>query len=223
MRLMTTLLDNKAGKTVGKALADHITLKPTTIPIPAYTDAEREYPEMAVIQVDLKRAGRVQRLAEIVHRTIPYPLIVAFASEDGVAVSLAHKRFSRSEADAVVAEGFQTTGWFDPDRVEAPTADFLASLDVGGWPHTNFLAFYEAAMARVVALGCAGVTGRFEIGSPESAEARRERLARCHELENRIRDLRGKIRKETQFNRQLDLNMEIQQLEREREGLKSEL
>jgi hypothetical protein len=45
--------------------------------------------------------------------------------------------------------------------------------------------------------------------------ARRERLADCHELEGRIEELRAAIRKETQFNRQVELNVRIKQMEQE--------
>ena len=56
-----------------KALADDVdtilwqyTFKPTTIPIQPYEDDQREYLEIALLQVNLKQTGRVKRLAEIV-------------------------------------------------------------------------------------------------------------------------------------------------------------
>jgi hypothetical protein len=115
---------------------------------------------------------------------------------------------------------------FDDTRLSAAAKEILLddSLDI----FASVTNFWEISLKFGIGKldlrgGGAGVTVRFEIGAPESAEARRARPARCHELENRMRDLRGKIRKETQFNRQVDLNMEIRNLEREREGLKNEL
>ena len=138
----------KLNATDKKALSDDVdtilwqyTFKPTTIPIQPYEDDQREYHEVALLQVNLKQIGRVNRLAEIVHRAIPYPLIVIFAYQkieprmdtntheckkeknisvyscslvvQKIALSLAYKRFSQAEKEAIVAEGFQATGWLD--------------------------------------------------------------------------------------------------------------
>ena len=39
------------------------------------------------------------------------------------------------------------------------------------------------------------------------------------ELDNEIQDLRNKIKKETQFNKTLEINIQIKELEREKEDL----
>ena len=70
------------------------TLRPSTILIQVYKDDEREYDEIVVLQVDLKAEKRVFRIAEVVHRSIPYPLLLVFSLGNRVALSLAHKRFS---------------------------------------------------------------------------------------------------------------------------------
>ena len=57
------------------------TLKPSTIPIKPYTDKEQEYIEIAIIQVNLRAQRHTERIAEIIHRSIPYPLVVVFAYE----------------------------------------------------------------------------------------------------------------------------------------------
>ena len=107
----------KLSATDKKALSDDVdtilwqyTFKSTTIPIQPYENDQREYHEVALLQVNLKQTGRVNRLAEIVHRAIPYPLFVVFVSDTTCSISLAYKRFSKAEKEAIVAEGFQATG-----------------------------------------------------------------------------------------------------------------
>ena len=70
----------KLSATDKKALRDDVdtilwqyTFKPTTIPIQTYEDEQREYHEVALLQVNLKQDKRVNRLCEIIHRAIPYP------------------------------------------------------------------------------------------------------------------------------------------------------
>ena len=210
------------GPTDKKALRDDVdaiqwqyTFKPTTIPIQPYEDAEREYHEVALLQVTLKQAGRVGRLTEVIHRAIPYPLIVVFQSDHGCLMSLAHKRFSQAEKGAIVAEDFQATGWINLSAPNEHQMQFMASLNVSAWPHTHFFAFYSAGMERVVALACARLSGAFSLNGSAQASDRTARLAQCRALENQMAGLRAAIKKEQQFNRQVELNTKLQELERQ--------
>jgi hypothetical protein len=215
----------KLGATDKKALRDDIdtitwvyTLKPTTIPIHVYKDDEREYEEIALLQVDLKTQKRTGRIVEIIHRAIPYPLVLVFVFETSVAISLAHKRFSQAERGAVVAEEFVTTDWIDlgPGSPTPVQQAFLDSLAVTKLPQTHFYAFYSTMMDRLIALDCARLTGEYRIdpgNAAERREARRERLAQCHELEVRIAEARAAAKREKQINRLADLNVELRRLQ----------
>jgi len=221
-RVFKTLFHEHAvlGSTDKKAFAEDINtitwqymLKPSTIPIQPYTDDQREYLEIAILQVDLKTLRRTSRIVEIIHRAIPYPLVIVLVSEAGIALSLAHKRLSQAEKGAIVAEDFLTTDWIN---LAAPTPvqeAFLTSLVLSGLPHTHFLAFYSALVDRVIALECARLTGEYRLDSAaERGENRRQRLAVCHELEVQIAEHKTAIKAETQFAHQVELNAKIKQL-----------
>lgn len=214
-------------------------LKPNTIAIQAYEDGQREYHEVAVLQVDLKTRKRTGRIAEIIHRAIPYPLIVEFRvksrelrveeetsassvtlhsqfSTHNSLLSLAQKRFSQAEKGAIVADEFHTTQWFDLAEPTSVEQAFLASLTLADLPHTHFYALYSALVDRVIALDCARLTGQYSLESSTKKKAdRRESLAACHELEGQIAELKAAIKKEPQFNRQVELNTRIKTLKRE--------
>lgn len=208
--------DKKAFREDIDTITWQYTLKPSTISIQAYEDDTREYHEVALLQVDLKMQRRTGRIAEVMHRAIPYPLVVVFVFETQCALSLAHKRFSQAEKGAIVAEDFRLTDWID---LSAPTPmqnAFLISLAVSALPHTHFFAFYSALVDRLVALDCARLTGDYRMESVAAKRrARRERLAACHELEVRIAEHRTAINKETQFNRQVELNTKMKDLEKQ--------
>ena len=57
------------------------TLKPSTINIAAYGDDIREYPEVAVLHVELSNSSRAARIAHFINRSIPYPLVLLFTAE----------------------------------------------------------------------------------------------------------------------------------------------
>ena len=189
------------------------TLKPSTVPIRPYEDDQREYDEVAILQANLRALRRTGRIAEIVHRAIPYPLVVVVAHEESCAVSVAHKRFSQAEKGAIVAVDPMTTDWIDLSAPLPVQQAFLDSLAFAALPATHLFAFYSALVDRVIALDCARLTGQFRLESVAAKrQARRERLAACHDLEGRIAEHKTAIKKETQFNRQVDLNAEIARL-----------
>ncbi len=191
-------------------------LDPTTISIPAFTDDQREYLEVAILQVDCKTRKRTGRLAQIIHRAIPYPLLIVFSHESSVAFSLAHKRFSQSEKGAIVADDFFTSDWMDLTCPTDAQESFLDSLEVAKLPRTDLFAFYSAMVERVIALECSRLTGSFAVRERQpDGLSRREALAKCHQLETEIHRLRSEIKKEEQFNRRVELNVRIKDLERE--------
>ncbi len=194
------------------------TLKPTTISIKPYADKEQEYIEIAVIQVDLKTQHRTERIAEIIHRTIPYPLVVLFSYKTSFLLSLATKRFSQAEHGAIVADEFFATEWIDLSAINAVQKAFLDSLAMPTLPHSDFRALYLALVERVIALDCANRTGRFTLETgADRLEKRREILAACRDLELQIAEERAALKKETQFNRQVEQNVRIKELESELE------
>ena len=222
----------KLSATDKKALRDDVdailwqyTFKPSTIPIQPYEDDHREYHEVALLQVNLKQTGRVNRLAEIVHRAIPYPLFVVFVSDTTCSISLAYKRFSKAEKEAIVAEGFQATGWLDLSNPTELQSAFLESLNITTWPHTHFFAFYRAAMDRVVALACAEHSGHYSLEIPNglSVDDLVNKLKQVEKLQQEKSEIQGKLKKEKNLGTQVQLNTRIKQIMDRIEAIKSEL
>ena len=51
-------------------------LKPETIGVQAYRDTDRDYSEIAVLSMNLRVGAKVPRLMELLHRAIPYPVLL---------------------------------------------------------------------------------------------------------------------------------------------------
>ena len=84
-------------------------LKPNTIGVAEYRDDVREYVEIAILTVTLRatddKPAKVARIKELVHRAVPYPVLLLLHSGQRVMLSLAHKRWAQNEAGKVVLEG----------------------------------------------------------------------------------------------------------------------
>jgi hypothetical protein len=190
-------------------------LKPTNIGVPAFLDAVREYLEIAVLTVALRPAAKPPRLIELIHRAIPYPLVLLVEHRNAVRLSLAHKRWSQGEAEKVVIEDVRQV----PLSTDTPTteeASFLASLAVSQLPARDLFALYDGLLQRLAALEAARITGTFV--PPESAERAstvRDGLDLHARLQRDIAILRATAAKQKQMNRRVEVNMEIKRLEAE--------
>ena len=196
------------------------TLKPSTCSVLPYRDNEREYLEVAVLQVEMNSEKGHKRIAEIIHRVIPYPLMLGFYTETGdIALSIAPKRFSQAEHGAFVAERFYTTGWMSSEALNDREAAFVASLAWSHMPLQTYGTLYNAWTDRFTGYECSVLSGSFTIGK---AGERLDRLTRCREIESRISELRGQLKKAA-FNRQVELNTQIKKFEQELKQLAASL
>lgn len=191
-------------------------LKPTNMGVPAYRDEVREYLEIAVLTASFRPAAKAARLTELIHRAIPYPVVLVSGQDETASLSLAHKRWSQGEAGRVVIEDLHRTTPFRPYALAAQETLFLASLPVTTLPTSNFFVLYQGWIDRLLGLEAAHVTGAFT--PPESAEhsARlREGLESHTRLQSELTLLRNHAAKERQINRRVELNLKIRQLEAE--------
>ncbi len=145
-------------------------LKPSTIGVAAYRDDQREYLEIAVVSMLLRRGAKAPRLAQLTHRAIPYPVFLVATQGSAVTVSLAHKRWSQGEAGATVLDGDAVAATFSPEGTDPFAPEFAEALAITNQPRADLRALYQGWMSTVEALLAARVTGTFG--------ARRIRLSR---------------------------------------------
>lgn len=154
------------------------------------------------------------RLAEIIHRAIPQPVILIHG-EDGAhapaAVSLAPKRAAEREVGRVVV-----TALYDSGTLHADDEDFLNSLALTGFPACDLGALYVGLIDRVEALAAARSCSRpFRMAaSPDELKRWRDALARTCELEARIASHAAAMRKERGLAVRVELGETVRQLKR---------
>ncbi|MDZ3797532.1 DUF4391 domain-containing protein [Pseudomonas aeruginosa] len=204
-------------------------LKPNTIGVPEYRDTQREYLEIAVLAVTLRGAIKptsLSRLAELVHRAVPYPVLLLLVDGPTLTLSLAHKRWAQNEAGKVVLDGdlvsaslvgtgsdiseTDTNGGSVAERV------FVQSLVIARQPQVSLHALYQGWIECVQALHAAWRTGSYQIAATsELAAVRRQALADCERLESEISRLRTQAAKEKQLARQVEMNLTLKRLQTE--------
>ena len=103
-------------------------LKSDTINIKTYHDELREYAEIEIIEVRLHIAGKTKRIAEIIMRTIPYPMVLVFSIDSKIQLCAAHQRTSLVDQNRNTIEEFIFTDWIDLDKLTDKDEILLQSL-----------------------------------------------------------------------------------------------
>ena len=188
------------------------TLKPNTIGVSDYCDDVREYLEIALLSVILRPKAKADRLAELIHRAIPYPLFLVLLHGDQTILTLAHKRRALNEEGKFVLDGDIVEVTVTGDT--PANSQFLDVLALGKQPRANLLLLYQGWIDTLVALQASQLTGTFiQAATKEAAITRREAVQTCRELETKIATLRNGASKEKQMARRVELNLEIKWLE----------
>lgn len=199
-------------------------LKSTTIGVPEYRDKEREYLEIAVLRLVLRAEAKTTRLLELVHRAVPYPLILITEQTGQIGISAVHKRWAQNEAGKTVLDGEIVST--DCDGVE--DAGFLpafsANLALKRQMHASLHALYQSWVDVLLALKAARVTGVYRLATnADAAAARQDALRECARLDAEIARLRTAAAGEKQMPRLVELNMKIKCMEADLAAVRTRL
>ena len=189
-------------------------LKPTTAGVAEYRDDVREYLEIAVLRLTLRAEAKVTRLVELVHRAVPYPLLLVTEQGERVQLSAAHKRWSQGETGKTVLDGEGVSVEWCGSGGDAHREAFLHAVALGRQPQSSLFALYQGWIDTLIALRAARRTGNFlAIASADTARVRREALRECERLEAEMVRLRATAAKEKQMPRQVELNLKLKRVE----------
>lgn len=222
------------------------TLKPDTINIAPLMTDQVEYPEIAIVHLLLKPQHEVSdkalfdrftRLAKLLHKLIPYPLIIVAEHNQAMALSLADKRINQADKTKLVIEHCYCTPWFVLDHTSQLTVNqkaFLLDFSLKNASSINYHALYQDLIAMLIALETSQVTGSYQPKSQElgcllshgksitdtidagaAEKSNSEKTALLKQLESVEADLnaiRNKLKKETQMNNKMRLNVEARKL-----------
>lgn len=219
-----TAADKRAIASDIEALAWIAALKPGTVGIPPFRDDERTYEEVEVMSLTLREGARRERLTELVHRAVPYPVLLIADTGPQTAVNTAHLRWSHAEGEKTVLVGSVVTAvWGRTDATPVPE-DFRSALSLSALPSTSLLALYQGWMDVIVSLQAWRVTGVFTLPrSPLQAEARREALATLLHLDAEVTRLQSEASRTTQMARKADINVALKRLREARAAAEANL
>ena len=196
----------KAGKRVQQAFVDQVAriewqykLAPETIRLPARDGIE----EIQVFRLELKEGVGDKLAIEVLRcldKAVPFPNIIEVCDRERVRVVAAYKRPSEAESGKWVLGDHYHSAWYPmtEERSPLPVVVDLAAL-------------YGELLRRLLP---------YPPREAESLRTHAERIERINALERELARLQGRLGRERQFNRKVDVNREVGMLREELEGLK---
>ncbi len=200
------------------------TLKPATVGVAEYRDAEREYLEIVVLKLNLRSAARGERMVELVHRAVPYPVLLIAWRDGTPELSLAHKRRSLGEADKTVIDSEIIVARAYGDCAYEPVTAFRDALALVRQPRDTLHALYQGWIDTVEAFRAATITGAFYLPVTVARAVDREAALREYRsLDDRIANMHSAASKEKQMSRRAKMNMELARLRADRDSARARL
>jgi len=185
-------------------------LKPETININTFKDDIRDYPEVEVIEVELSEENRLKKIAEIIMKTIPYPMLLVFKLGHKVQLYVSHQRTNQNDISKNTLEEIINTDWLEHD------SSLLYKLDMTAMRFTNYYTLYSDIVDTISVYKVSNIiSNEVELTGEEA----RALTSKIESLDQQINALRVKLKKETQFNRKMELNIEIKKLERQKSNI----
>ena len=183
-------------------------LEPSKSNIKSYKDELREYPLINFFTIEVAQGANTKRIAKLVMSAIPYPCVIVFRHEDDMQIAVAHQRINQNDSDKNVLDEIITTEL-------QPYKEMF--FDIEAMNLSNFYTLYSD-IVDFISIHNAKQSGAVKDETPIDGEKARLLLANKQQIELQISSLRARLKKETQFNRKMEINVEIKSLEKRLEG-----
>lgn len=155
--------------------------------------------EIQVFEILLKEKYISIEILENIDRTIPYPILFLLRYKDEVKLAIAYKERNKIDENKMVVNTYYQTKWMKQHELDV---DILKGL--------NLEEVYNNLIRQLIPI---------ENTLEEDLEKLIELNERIESLKKEIKTLEKKIKREVQFNRKVDLNIELQKKKKELEQL----
>lgn len=202
-------------------------LTPNTINIQAFINHEYHYEGVMFVTVKLKNRpnnSQIHVLEKMIHKSLPNPVVILFTENEKMLVSTCIKRLNKVKKTEVVLERIHCTRRFLVDEQDEVVGKFIDAITLTNLSFTNFFEFYKEIDLAVKAFQDFSVIGKFKIIKEDEERKRMEMIIeQIKDFEQEYKKTMIAIKKESQFNKKVELNMRAQNIKKQIEMLKREI
>lgn len=204
------------------------------IRVSKYSDGIRNYDEVELINITLKydnvhkidigkfkEDDKIDRIADIVMRFIPYPIILTMQYDNELKFYSAHIRDSKADSEKIVIDGkILSTNWMNINRLSEIEDDFISKIQFDNLNRTDFYKFYNSYFESIVQHDGAVMAGGTVDLSVEEIKKIYDEIAM---LDSKIKEIEKEISDEYNFNARMELNIKAHEFKQEKENLINKL
>lgn len=178
-------------------------LNKDSINILPFTNETHNYQEIAVISVEINNQSKAKEITNIILH-IPYPVVLILVYKEQIQINISPKRINITDTAKLVVEEQYFTKWIDTNNLTEVSSEFLNSLDTLKHPFSNFKDFFISLTQSVISLNTSEISGKFK-----SNQDSKFILDKINKINLEIQELKAQIKKETNFNNKVKLNIEL--------------
>ena len=193
-------------------------VSPASANITKFEAGQFIYEEVQVISVQTNKDGfdrNVPKIADVVQKYIPYPIILFIYNDDVFVMNTCDKRINQNDSTLRTIEQRYFTEPITLSGADDKQRAFLNSLIYSQLDKTNLKTYYDSYSQAIVALQTAAFSGTFTQRNKERSDADVKILQRMQTLQNEIATLQNLAKKETQLNQQVNINTQVQDKRKE--------
>lgn len=191
-------------------------LKPELTVIHAFEEEQFSYEEVTVVELEVSSSNHLKRLSDIIHRSIPYPLLLIYRENETLFFSIADKRYNLADDQAATLLSLWLTDDFTEAKLTTSQQLFLQHLAYTNQPKIHLKAFYQNWIEAFRAYEVATITGEYSMATETAKrEDRIEKLAAYRDAEQQLQELKTELNKQASFSEKVKLNVQIKTLENE--------
>lgn len=195
-------------------------LKEDNIQIPPYIDEEKDYMELEVLTLTLKKDNKIERICELIHRYIPYPILLIISYHEKTMLSVAHKRNSKIDEEAVTITDMRYTNWIENETPNKFALKLIDNIKFQNLNKKDTNTLYSDIVNKIIQYNGSRYAGE-ELSIP--IDKIKEINNQIISLNKKIENIKHDIKKETQFNKKLEMNMKIRNMKKEITDLEQQL
>jgi len=191
--------------------------------VPAFVSETHSYEEVQIFAVQLRNSRVEQtgaKVADLVQKYVPYPLLLFVYDAENYLVNACAKRINLKEASKRTIETAISTPVLSLLYVDANAKAFHAGLHFEHLDKTDLRTLYNAYMQAVVQCRAAALTGTYRKRPALRSVEDLAYLQRIDGLEAEIRALKAMATRDHPLREKVAVNMEIQKLREEVEALR---
>ena len=165
--------------------------------------------------------GTIDRVANLFQKHIPYPIVLMIENADEFVMNVCDKKINQNDKSKRTIEAFINSPNISKLYKNELIGAFFEGLDFAVLDKTNLETTYKSYTSAIVQFQTAMVTGTFNKRSSIRTEDDLKHLETIQKIEKEILTLSNQIKKESQLNNRVSLNIQIQKKRNEIEHLKT--